>query len=181
VSTVNQIQTAIKEAIQFESNIQERIEGLQIELQEAIDAAKVVSIEDALHTNKIYSVSGIGTVICGKLDDGVGHNIDNRINFGNYFETAQEAKDYAEELRVVNLLNYYAKKFNKGWKPDWNDLTEFKYYITMCGTRHISTKLKIIKAIEFRELITYFKSKKALLQTIKFIGEDKIKAVLERK
>ncbi len=171
MSTVKKLEDAIRETKEFVQTIQNQLVNLKGELLEAIKIEKVVSIKESLPTGVICSISGNGRIIRGKLGEDSARIITDRVNFGNCFETEQEAIDYAEELRIITLLNYYAKKFNKGWKPDWNDDNAEKYFITLS---HKVGKLEVFVAYTQQMLSTYFKSEEDLLQTIKLIGEDKI-------
>lgn len=56
-------------------------------------------------------------------------DIDNdRLEFGNVFETEEEAIKERDRLKTWRRLKQYAKKVNEGWEPDWEDEYETKYY-----------------------------------------------------
>lgn len=48
----------------------------------------------------------------------------NRKAIGNYFETIEEAEKYLEYLKAKETI----RKDTKGFKPDWNNSNEAKYY-----------------------------------------------------
>lgn len=48
----------------------------------------------------------------------------NRKAIGNYFETIEEAEKYLEYLKAKVII----KQDTKGFKPDWKDIAEDKYY-----------------------------------------------------
>lgn len=48
----------------------------------------------------------------------------NRKAIGNYFETIEEAEKYLEYLKAKVII----KQDTKGFKPDWKDIMEDKYY-----------------------------------------------------
>lgn len=50
--------------------------------------------------------------------------IDKCKSIGNYFETQKEALKYFEYLRAKTVI----KESAKGFKPDWKDIAEDKYY-----------------------------------------------------
>lgn len=43
---------------------------------------------------------------------------------GNYFETEEEAEKYLEYLKAREVI----KKDTKGFKPDWNNLEQIRFY-----------------------------------------------------
>lgn len=49
---------------------------------------------------------------------------ENRKAIGNYFETIEEAEEYLEYLRAKAII----KQDTKGFKPDWNDEEEDKFF-----------------------------------------------------
>jgi len=64
------------------------------------------------------------------------------------------------QCRLLNL----AKKLNKGWKPDWNNLTQSKYFIKLCDG-----EFEIIDSKVTDYLTPCFKSEKAARKAIKEI------------
>lgn len=79
----------------------------------------------------------------------------------------------AEKLLAINKLMNVAKYLNDGWKPDWNNADEKKYYITV---DNFSGNSKII--IHYNYIINnssvYFKTEKLAKEAIGILGEDTI-------
>ncbi len=50
--------------------------------------------------------------------------IEEEKSVGNYFKTKEEAEKYLEYLKAKVII----KQDTKGFKPDWKDITEDKYY-----------------------------------------------------
>ena len=50
--------------------------------------------------------------------------IEEEKSVGNYFETKEEAEKYLEYLKAKVII----KQDTKGFKPDWKDISEDKYY-----------------------------------------------------
>lgn len=80
-----------------------------------------------------------------------------------------------KKLSISNNLINCAIFFNKGWKPNWNDKDEPKYYVSY------NYKLK---QFEINETYTincsfiYFKNKDDLIKTIKLLGAEKLNCYL---
>lgn len=79
-----------------------------------------------------------------------------RKSIGNYFETREEAEKYLEFLKAKTII----KQDTKGFKPDWNDKDETKYwgywdfyknkldYDWDYGAKRVGILFKTIKDIE---------------------------------
>lgn len=54
---------------------------------------------------------------------------DYRYLTGNYFLAKQEALDHKAYLEALGRVQLDIREANDGWKPDWGDVDEYKYYI----------------------------------------------------
>lgn len=82
--------------------------------------------------------------------------VEDRKLIGNYFETKEEAEKYLEFLKAKTII----KQDTKGFKPDWNDKDETKYwgywdfyknkldYDWDYGAKRVGILFKTIKDIE---------------------------------
>ena len=97
-----------------------------------------------------------------------------RFLYGCYFKTKEEVEQYMKERKLLFKLHQWAKLKNDGWKPDWEDAEERKYYIEYSGGELNAdwyfTLNKIIK-------LPYFKSIEIAKECIDTFG-DEIKEVL---
>lgn len=52
---------------------------------------------------------------------------------GLYFNTEQEAEQHLKERRLLFKLHQWAEMKNEGWKPDWSNDEQEKYFIGARG------------------------------------------------
>lgn len=52
---------------------------------------------------------------------------------GLYFNTEQEAEQHLKERRLLFKLHQWAEMKNEGWKPDWSNDEQEKYFIGVRG------------------------------------------------
>lgn len=75
-----------------------------------------------------------------------------------------------EKLIAINKLINVATYLNEGWKPDWTNTMENKWYI-ICGYEEISfARISIL-----RESFVYFKTEELAKQAVDMLGEDIIR------
>lgn len=79
----------------------------------------------------------------------------------------------AEKLLAINKLMNVAKYLNGDWQPDWNDVYEEKWYITI-GYDEIMVDC----VYAAKHLDIYFKSREVAKQAIEILGEEIIKLAL---
>ena len=68
-----------------------------------------------------------------------------------------------------------AKYLNGDWEPNWNDLSEPKWYISY-NPRYF--KLNTNWAVLCKLSSAYFKSEELALQAIEILGEEEVKKAL---
>lgn len=107
------------------------------------------------------------------------NNITDRFLFehGYYFETKQEAEQHLKEQRLLFKLYQWAKIKNEGWKPDWNNDDEEKYYITYFKDKSLGVSWEITWGMINFTKLPYFKTSEITQECIKLFGNE-IKEVL---
>ena len=125
-------------------------------------------IDDYYYTNKY-----------GEVDYLEGYSLSyekNKYIRGLAFKTEEQAEQHDKERILLFKLHKWAEEHNGGWKPNWKDDEESKYYITYhYGLETFQT------AYEWREntfyKLPYFKSDGLARKFIEEFGEE-IKEVL---
>jgi hypothetical protein len=99
------------------------------------------------------------------------HKHDNyRYSIGNYFETKEECEYYKNKLLATQRLKDLALRLNEGWKPDWNNFDEEKWFIYYdykyeeynCNRYYLFYKIPN----------TYFKSEEIGKKAMELMGND---------
>lgn len=81
------------------------------------------------------------------------------------------SRKQAEKLLAINKLMNVAKYLNDGWEPDWDNTSEYKYFI--------NSNLGICQNCMFPSGINvYFKTENLAKQAIEILGEETIKLAL---
>ena len=95
---------------------------------------------------------------------------EDKVAFGNYYKTKEEAEKMANYLKYTNLLRKYVEEHSE--PLDWNTNTD-KHFI-YCDTL---SKRIYINFTENRKQVgqIYASSKEILEEAIKFVGESNIK------
>lgn len=96
---------------------------------------------------------------------------------GFYFNTEEEAKQHLKERRLLFKLQQWAKEKNDGWKPDWSNDDEEKYYITYFEDESIELSWEITWGMINFSKLPYFKTHELVRECIERFG-DEIKEVL---
>jgi hypothetical protein len=74
---------------------------------------------------------------------------------------------------ILNKLRKTSIELNEGWKPDWNNKDEIKWFIQYNYDENDTKKWRIIPTFQiFYPEISYFKTKKAAEKAIKTMKED---------
>lgn len=80
-----------------------------------------------------------------------------------------------QRLLALNKLMNVANYLNDGWEPDWDDRTQFKFFI-YCNTS--DKTLVIDHNTYFNYGVVYFKSIELAERAIKILGDETIKLAL---
>lgn len=78
----------------------------------------------------------------------------------------------AKKLLAINQLLNVAKYLNGDWKPDWKNVNEGKYCITL---DYNYNKISTHRTCMLLEGIVYFKTKELAKQAIEILGGETIK------
>lgn len=81
------------------------------------------------------------------------------------------SRKQAEKLLAINKLMNVAKYLNDGWEPDWDNISEYKYFIN--GNLGICQNCMFPSGIN-----VYFKTENLAKQAIEILGEETIKLAL---
>lgn len=102
-----------------------------------------------------------------------GDTFDNaRFSLGNVFKTREEAKFALEKRKVEVELQDVADELNDGWKPDWKNNKDYKYFMYYdCRTR----KLIVGCNTACNHANVHFKDEPCAKEAIKRIGEERLK------
>ena len=79
--------------------------------------------EEIQELKKYYYIGSMGHVESAEYK-GWEVSLKLRKSIGNYFETEEEAKKYLEYLKAKAII----KQDTKGYKPDWNNLEQIRFY-----------------------------------------------------
>ena len=95
---------------------------------------------------------------------------------GLLFDTKEEAEQFKREQTLIKKIKCWAKEQQGDWKPDWNNIDEYKYFIKI----YVDDKELWVNSSytgnTFSKL-PFFKSQKIALACIDEFGEE-IKEVL---
>ena len=90
--------------------------------------------------DEIWSVDHFGTIQHGNWGDYAW--IDGAFNQGNIFRTKKEAELEVKRRNLLTRFRAFREEWNDGWKPDWGNCDEYKYYIVYsecAGVQYEST------------------------------------------
>lgn len=148
--------------------LEEQIKDLKIKLEEKAEK-KPYEVEVPEDIEDYYYVDELGKV----------HSIGEKINYyefekvyqrGLAFKTKEEAEQFDKERILINRAKDWAKKYNEGWKPNWEESGD-KFYIDYhYGSRCFQVK-DAWHANAFHKL-PYFKSEEIVQQFIEEFVEE---------
>lgn len=84
-------------------------------------------------------------------------------------------KEQWEWLLALNKLQNVANCLNGDWKPDWQNVSEYKWFLYYNPK---SSTLYSSYTTYFQESIAYFETKELTLKAIEILGEEEIKTAL---
>lgn len=96
---------------------------------------------------------------------------------GRLFETEEEAEQHLKESELLFRIKKWAEIHNDGWKPDWLDMRQSKYFVIcdMYAKNFIVHNAGVFKYMT--NDLPYFKTSEIAYKFIKEFGEE-IKEVL---
>lgn len=163
---------------EFEKELK-RIEQVVTELRNKLLESKVdkkpYEVEVPEDIENYYYVDEIGSV--NLLSDSfVESDYDELYKRGLAFKTKEEAEQFDKERILINKLKDRAKKYNGGWKPNWNEMSKVKYFVEYNNyTGNFFTDY--YSGIFTFSKLPLFKTEEIAQQFIKEFG-DEIKEVL---
>ena len=148
--------------------LEEQIKDLKIKLAEKADN-KSYEVEVPEDIENYYYVDEIGSV--NLLSDSfVESDYDELYKRGLAFKTKEEAEQFDKERILITRAKDWAKKYNEGWKPNWEESGD-KFYIDYhYGSRCFQVK-DAWHANAFHKL-SYFKSGEIVQQFIEEFVEE---------
>lgn len=84
-------------------------------------------------------------------------------------------KEQLESILALNKLCNVAKYLNGDWLPDWDDNTEFKFYLLY---DHYKDRLSVEANTMIESSRVYFNSEELAYKAIDILGEEEIKKAL---
>lgn len=109
--------------------IDRRLKVLRDEFIASLDDKEEFELTYPEHEKTLYYISNASANICDIYffdNDNFSKNV---FEHGLYFETKEEAEQHLKERKLLFKIYQYAKEKNEGWKPDWANLEQQKYYI----------------------------------------------------
>lgn len=100
-----------------------------------------------------------------------------RFGAGRLFKTEEEAEQHLKESELLFRIKKWAEIHNEGWKPDWPDMRQSKYFV-VCDM--YANDFLIHNAGVFKYMtndLPYFKTSEIAHRFIKEFGEE-IKEIL---
>ena len=96
---------------------------------------------------------------------------------GRLFETEEEAEQHLKEQELLFKIKKWAEIYNEGWKPDWADMRQSKYFVIcdMYANNFIIHNAGVFKYMT--NDLPYFRTNEIARQFIKEFGKE-IKEVL---
>ena len=156
---IEQLEQQIKDLkVKLESKVEK--EPYEVEVPEDID--DYVYINNAGNTFDLNTLTIVG--------------FEEIFKRGLAFKTREEAEQYDKERILLFKLHKWAEEHNEGWRPNWKDFKEIKYYI-ICNKE--KGEFDINRCRCFRQLtkLPLFKTEEIAEQFIEEFG-DEIKEVL---
>lgn len=147
--------------------LEEEIKDLKIKLEEKAERKPYeVEVPKDIDYYYVDELGGIHSV--GELSNY--YDFEKIYRRGLAFKTREEAEQFDKERILINRTKDWAKKYNEGWKPNWEESRD-KFYIDYhYGSRCFQVK-DAWHANAFHKL-PYFKSEEIALQFIEEFVEE---------
>ena len=154
--------------------LEEQITNLRIKWLESKADKKPYEVEVPENIENYYYVDADGLIeSLISYSDEVQKGIFKR---GLAFKTKEEAEQFDKERILINRAKDWAKKYNEGWTPNWEDIKEEKWSVMYDDKNKELETYVNYKKQDFLKL-PYFKSEEIAREFIKEFG-DEIKEVL---
>lgn len=155
--------------------LEQQITELRLKILESKADKKPYEVEVPEDLEDYYYVDELGKV----------HSIGEKLNYYDFekaylrglaFKTKEEAEQFDKERILIKKLKDWAKKYNDGWTPSWNETSEAKYCVEYNNYPEEFIVDYYSGIVTFSKL-PYFKSREIAEQFMKEFGEE-IKEVL---
>lgn len=162
-----------QEIKRLEERIEDQINSLKIKFLESNANKKPYEVEVPRDIDYYY-VDELGRI----------HSVGDLSNYCDFekiyqrglaFKTREEAEQFDKERILINRAKDWAKKYNEGWTPNWDESGE-KYSIEYDNSLG-NLEFDSYYVLNLFSKLPYFKSEKIAEQFIKEFG-DEIKEVL---
>lgn len=158
--------------------LEEQITNLRIKILESkgeLIPYKPYEVEVPEDIGDYYFVSELGVITLLK-DVFFSAGYEKVYQRGLAFKTKEEAEQFDKERILINRAKDWAKKYNEGWTPNWEDIKEEKWSVMYDDkNKELETYINYKKQ-DFLKL-PYFKTQELAEQFIEEFG-DEIKEVL---
>lgn len=155
--------------------LEEQLTEVRIELLERKVNKTSYEVEVPEDIGDYYFVSELGVITLLK-DVFFSAGYEKVYQRGLAFKTKEEAEQFDKERILINRAKDWAKKYNEGWTPNWEDIKEEKWS-DMYDDKNKELETYVnYKKQDFLKL-PYFKSHEIAEQFIEEFG-DEIKEVL---
>jgi len=91
---------------------------------------------------------------------------------GRLFETEKDAEHHLKEQELLFKIKKWAEIYNEGWKPDWADMRQSKYFVIcdMYANNFIIHNAGVFKYMT--NDLPYFKTNEIARQFVKEFGKE---------
>lgn len=134
---------------------------------------KPKSIYDLENGDNYYYINIYGKV---KSSDGWETVRQDLLEIGNIFTSLDSAYDKLDKIKATEKVKKRIYELNDGWKPNWNDKDELKYYI--CSYNNKTITYAIVYYTKILDNCFYLKSQELVIQLINEL-EKELKIMLE--
>ena len=90
---------------------------------------------------------------------------------GHIFKTEKEARLEAQRRNLLQLFKMFRDKCNDGWKPDWKDFKQDKYYL-FCSIVENRIKVDCVTLGDYFYNFGYFKNEEDAERAIELFGDE---------
>lgn len=87
---------------------------------------------------------------------------------GNYFETVEEAEKESKKRDLMGAIEEFRNECNEGWKPNWANPVEGKFYISIKGS---ILSAKENQTLNILPMFGYFKNQSDCEKAIELFGD----------
>lgn len=167
---INEIKEVLK-------GLLDRLDKLENTIPLPLASFKYYQVDLPEDGERLFFIDNVQSTILSKIFNISNMNDVKRFENGLFFETKEEAEQYLKECKLIFKLKQWAKLKNDGWKPDWSNDDEEKYYITYFKDKSLGVSWEITWGMINFTKLPYFKTSEITQECIDIFG-DEIKEVL---